>query len=506
MTELETRDIEFRLEDTEERTVTGLAVPYGQIADIGGQYQERFAPGAIDSVEGVKLFWNHSDIIGHVVEGRDTEAGYEIKAKVASTSLGNDVLELMRSGSVDKFSVGFIPVEQTREGDLVTRTKIMLKEVSAVPFPAFSKASITQVREEQETAPEEPLSIETESELENNIELDVRQIQDEVAELRRVVESAAPAELEAPAMIHRSAGEALKAIAHGDELALRAYTGGTTADAIMKDGWVGDLTRLVDEAAILRGVFGSAALPNEGNFIEYGVLDANTMDVDVQAAEGDDLAFGKVSVKTETAPVKTLGGWTQLTRQEIERSSTNILDLSLRAQAIQVGKALNTLTRAAYVTAHAAQVTAGNTVSVPASFDYADWIAAITDASLKFQNIGLGISALIVDPATFKALAGMQGADGRPVLLITGQGINNVGTLDLNGLAGNIANVTVVLDPALDGEVAFVNSAAMTVYGSPVVRLQDENIINLSKDFSVYTYAAIANEVPAAIVPVVFTA
>lgn len=506
MTELETRDVEFRVDSAEERTVTGLAVPYDQVADIGGQYQERFAPGAIDGIDGVKLFWNHEEIIGHVTEGRETEAGYEITAKVAATSLGNDVLELMRSGSVDKFSVGFIPVEQTREGNLVTRTKVALKEVSAVVFPAFSQASITQVREEQETATDEPQPIETESELENNIELDVRQIQDEVAELRRVVESSAPVALEAPATIHRSAGEALKAIAHGDEMALRAYTGGTTADAIMKDGWVGDLTRLVDEAAILRGVFGSAALPSEGNFIEYGVLDANTMDVDVQAEEGDDLAFGKVSVKTETAPVKTLGGWTQLTRQEIERSSTNILDLSLRAQAMQVGKALNTLTRAAYVTAHAAQVTATNTVSVPASFDYADWIAAITDASLKFQTLGLGISALIVDTATFKALAGMQGADGRPVLLVTGQGVNNVGSLNVTGLAGNIANVTVILDPALDGEVAFVNSAALTVYGSPVVRLQDENIINLSKDFSVYTYAAIANEVPGAIVPVVFTA
>jgi len=101
MTELETRDVEFRVDNAEERTVTGLAVPYDQIADIAGQYQERFAPGAIDGIDGVKLFWNHEDIIGHVVEGRETSAGYEITAKVAATSLGNDVLELMRSGSVD---------------------------------------------------------------------------------------------------------------------------------------------------------------------------------------------------------------------------------------------------------------------------------------------------------------------------------------------------------------------------------------------------------------------
>jgi len=503
--DIETRDIELRLDAVEERTITGIAVPFNQDTNIGGSYIERFAPGSIEDITDVKLFYGHETPIGVVTAGRDTDEGFEITAKVSDTSLGNDVLTLMRDGALNKFSVGFVPVEQTRDGQTITRTKVSLKEVSVVPFPAFAGANITEIREEaEEPLIETPTPTEMESELENNIELDVRQIQDEVAELRRVVESAAPVELEAPATIHRSAGEALKAIAHGDEMALRAYTGGTTADAIMMNGWVGDLTRLVDEAAILRGVFGAAALPSEGNFIEYGVLESNTMDVEIQADEGDDLAFGKVSVKTETAPVKTLGGWTQLTRQEIERSSTNILDLSLRAQAMQVGKALNTLTRAAYVTAHAAQVTAGNTVIVPVTYDYADWIAAITDASLKFQTLGLGISALVVDTATFKGLAGMQGADGRPVLLVTGQGVNNVGSLNVTGLAGNIANVTVILDPALDGEVAFVNTAALTVYGSPVVRLQDENIINLSKDFSVYTYAAIANEVPGAIVPVIF--
>ena len=51
-------------------------------------------------------------------------------------------------------------------------------------------------------------------------------------------------------------------------------------------------------------------------------------------------------------------------------------------------------------------------------------------------------------------------------------------------------------------ESAFVNSNAIRFYTSPIVRLQDENIINLSKDFSVYTYAAIADEIPAAVVPV----
>jgi hypothetical protein len=88
-------------------------------------------------------------------------------------------------------------------------------------------------------------------------------------------------------------------------------------------------------------------------------------------------------------------------------------------------------------------------------------------------------------------------------MLVTGAGNNNVGTINVAGLAGSLANIPVVLDPGLMGGVAFVNSNAIRVYGSPVVRLQHENIINLSKDFSLYTYAAVAVEIPGGIIPVV---
>jgi hypothetical protein len=88
--------------------------------------------------------------------------------------------------------------------------------------------------------------------------------------------------------------------------------------------------------------------------------------------------------------------------------------------------------------------------------------------------------------------------------LVTGAGSNNVGSINVTGLGGSLASVTVVVDPKLSaGDVAFVNRSAIREYTSPVVRLQDENIINLSKDFSVYMYSAVATEIPAGIVAVV---
>ena len=135
---------------------------------------------------------------------------------------------------------------------------------------------------------------------------------------------------------------------------------------------------------------------------------------------------------------------------------------------------------------------------------YGDWLEVMVDAADKFNTIGLPMSALVVDKDTFIDLAKVQGSDGRPVLLVDGNGVNNIGTLNPIGLTGALAGLRVVCDTGLDaGEAAFVNNTALRLYASSVARLQDENVINLSKDFSVYMYAAIAHETPAAIVPIV---
>jgi HK97 family phage prohead protease len=513
MPNLEIRELDIRAVNSEERTITGIAVPYGEVANIG-LYQERFAPNSVTLAETTQLFWRHEEPIGLIKSGRETKDGYEITAYISDTPRGNEAYTLVRDGVINKFSVGFQPVEEKIDAnDVKVRTKVLVREVSLVPMPAYDGANVLSVREDSGTTDEVPMELPKNQE-ENEMDSNETTIaaQDLVNEVRESVETlsrevqvlkSATTTASVESVDKRSAGEVLKAIAKNDENTIRAYTGGTTADAVVMNGWVGDLTRIVDEAAVLRSVFATGALPGEGNYVEYAQLKSNTMDIDVQAAEGDDLVFGKIEQELKTAPVKTLGGYTTLSRQEIERSSINILDASLRAQAIQVGKALNAQFRTAYLAAHAAQVTADNTVVVPANGTYTDWLNAIVDASVKFQNQGLSLDALVVDAATFKKLVALEGSDGRPVMLVTGNGTNNVGSINVAGLGGSVASVAVVVDPSLTGGVAFINRNAIRQFNSPVVRLQDENIINLSKDFSVYLYSAIADEIPSAIVPVV---
>ena len=91
MSEMITREFQARLDTLEERTIVGLAVPYGQEIELMGNMRERFEPGAIDGIEDVKLFYGHEEPIGKVIEGRDTPEGYEIVAKISDTPRGNRV-------------------------------------------------------------------------------------------------------------------------------------------------------------------------------------------------------------------------------------------------------------------------------------------------------------------------------------------------------------------------------------------------------------------------------
>lgn len=507
MSDLEIREFEVRLADgDEDRTVTGIAVPWDDEINIYG-YRERFAKGAVKHTDNTLLMYGHSEPIGRITAYRDTNEGHEITAKISATTRGDEVYTLLRDGVLTKFSVGFRPVADRDDDGVIVREEVDLREVSIVPIPAYDKANIANVRSETsaaETQEERTVMTDTVPAAE------VVELRGELEEFRREIQDALEREPEEPAIDTRSAGAILQALARGDEdtvrryndMMERAYTGGTTADTITHDAWVGDLTRLVDEASTLRSLFSTGTLPAKGMSIEFGVLDANTTQVTEQANEGDDLAYGKVSVTNDTAPVKTFGGYTQLTRQEIERSSIAILDHNMRALGLAAGKRRNSSFLSHYNTEAAAQVTAENVVEIPATPDYVDYVGAIIDGAEIYESLGLALDAYVVSKDEFKTLAGLTATDGRPLMTVSGTGANVVGTLNPKAITGNLAGVPVVYAPGVTVS-AFVNRLAIRDYTSPIVRLQDDNIINLSRDFSLYFYSALASEIPAGIVPVV---
>lgn len=500
MTEMETRSFEVRL-DAETREVSGIAVPYGQTADIG-TYQEQFVPGAIRSVEDVKLFWQHSEPIGKIIDGRDTEAGFEIRASISSTPRGDEAYTLLKDGVINKFSVGFMPLEQTRDGSLVTRTLVDLKEVSLVSFPAFAGASVSEVRQEETTVAEVVAdSIRTkETNMSENMELDVRAVQDEVAEIRRELELVkTPAISVSTEGKFRSQGEYAKALVSGDSDAIDLFRAATSADAALRPAFVGFVNNLINSGRPTLNAFAINALPATGLTIEYAKVNTNTVAIGKQSTENTALSEGAVALSTVSVSVNTYGGFTKISKQAIERSTVNYLDVAFQAMSLAYAKKMNT----EFIAVLAALTWTGKTFDLSA-LTAAAVMGGIADGAAYIYNAtGLSPEFIVAGVTAYKRLVSIVDTVGRPVVQQVGTGDNIIGVSNIPGLKGSILGLPIVVDPALDAKTAYLaSSQALTTYesaGTPT-RLTVSDVTTLTDTYSVYGYAAFAVPFEGAIV------
>jgi HK97 family phage prohead protease len=164
MTTLLRHDFATELEVRSEgdgRTVFGIAVPFNEPVDIRDwfdEYTEVFAEGSFAKTiaergDKVKFLWQHDRgaPIGRATTLREDTEGLYAEFRVSKTQQGDEVLELVRDGALDSFSIGFMPVQDltvAKDGKVtVTRTEVSLREVSAVTFPAYESALMSGVRE-----------------------------------------------------------------------------------------------------------------------------------------------------------------------------------------------------------------------------------------------------------------------------------------------------------------------------------------------------------------------
>lgn len=487
--------------DTETREFSGLAVPYNTetaIDDWMGIYREQFAPGAVQDSDDALIFWQHREVVGKITAARDTPEGWAFDARISATARGDEAYTLLRDGVVTRLSVGFVPIEWTDavdEDGTIHRThnKVLVREVSLVPFPAYPDAAVTSVRAEQPAKePDMPPAADTLT------RADLTPVTDQLDELTRSVEllrteGHAPAE---HTDLFGSFGDYVKRTAAGDEIALRAYTGAVSGDAILKDAWVGNLVRILGGRQPVKNAFTTGALPSTGLKVEYAKLKSDTTQVTKQASEGADLAFGKVAIETATADVETYGGYSELTRQTIERSDVGILDTTFTALAIKYATAIETKVRAVLNAAFDA-VGAGalQSVTLPTTGDDdIKWISALIDVAQKFDDNERTLAGLFVSKPVFLTLAAIAGKDRFMQVAGGPAGQNAAGTINVPQLGGSLANIPVRILPGwtTGNKVLAYDPFAIKTLESPgaPLRLQDENIVNLSKAFSVYGYAS----------------
>ena len=503
MSEMITREFQARLVETEERTIIGLAVPYGQEIELTGNLKERFEAGSIDGVEDVKLFYGHEEPIGKVTEGRDTPEGYEIVAKISDTPRGNEVYTLLKDDVLNRFSVGFFPVVDRKEGQTIVRELVDLKEVSVVPFPAFEGAKITEVRSEAEPQAEQAdeTPIETESEtMSENIELDVRSVQDEVAELRRVIEAGKAVEIAAPATHKfRSQGEFAKALLAGDEDAKAlARAASTSADAAVLPPFVGYLDTLINTNRPTLSAFNRGALPASGLAVEYIQIDNNTLAIDRQNPENEALAFGNLSFEVMSADVKTYGGYTSFSRQYVERATIDTLNQVFQGLTIAYANFTNNVV----IDLLQSLSYAGKTFD--AHTDASTVAKGIAEGSAYiFNATGLRPEFIVAGVGAYVNLVSIGATDGRLSFSANNDGANTIGSSNIPGLSGTLFGLPIIVDPQFgEFDALLCNSAAVTSWesaGAPV-RLTQGDVTTLEDSVSVYGYMAVAAQRQGALV------
>lgn len=508
------------------REFTGIAVPWDTPISLWG-FREQFAPGSIETGESVLVCWRHDDPIGRVTVSEDTDEGWQIDGSISDTARGQEAATLLLDGVISKLSIRFEPLEwtETKQDDgtsLITYTRARVDEVSLVPIPAYETASISSVRHRPSTPSKEATTMPQSTEPQVTT-AELNEVRSGLDELTRRVElipghtgddQADPgAQLRAAA---GSFGEFVAKVIAGDEAATRAYAGVVLDDVFIDStdsSWVGRVRKLIEARTPLTDFFNHTKdLPPKGNTVEYGELELSTLQVDKQAAEGDPLSYGKVSIQSgNSAPVITLGGWTDMSRQAIERSPYSVVDLAFRGFAIAYATRLEQMTRTLLSDTYAARVALGGSSVIDfaaldadttlESDDLIDLLIAIAE---RYQDSPYSADGLLVASDVFKRFAHVP--EDRKALQITAAPTDKVGTLTISSAEANLSNLKVSMWPgAAAGSAAVVDRQALRVQESPGApfRLQDGDITNLTQQFSVYGYAAAYSELPEGIVPVV---
>lgn len=491
---LQVREVQLRAGEAP-MEVLGIAVPWGQTINLGFG-RERFERDAVVVEGDVALFSGHDHRagglpIGRIVEARSTDKGLEIRALISDTPKGREVHQLLRDGVLTKFSIGFEPLDyRVEDEDVLVHTRAVLKEVSVVPFPAYDGASVSEVRSATPEATERQDVVETTDNTE------VAELRDQLSDLERklaVITEQGAGMQAAMAPQFRSGGELLKALASNDDKAraeLRDF--GTSVEAdITRPGWISKPLKLVQEKRRVVNLFSTAPLPATGNSVEYPFVKTTTGTVGKQTAEGDALAYMEVALDTGTSPVATYGGYSSVSRQAIERSDLAYLDAVLRYQALQYAKS----TEAAARTAFLAMTGTADTFPKLSLAKAKDWIDLIVDAAGTIEDASLGLEAdfVYVSRDVFKAIAGLMDGNDRPVFALREGSANTIGSANLVKAGANVGGLPVVCDPkAGAGTLRIASAEAFSTLesGGAPFRLQDESIVNLTKDFSLYGYLA----------------
>lgn len=505
---IEQRSATITASNLDERTLTARAVPYNEATCLHENVWERFEPDALEeSPLGIKLRFEHDTTIGTITRFENRSDGAYITAKISDTAAGRDAYTLLKDGALTSVSIGFrsnpdtMEIIQTRDRTDVIHHRAELLEVSLVTFPAYANAIVTNVRS-LTTQEEREKPMETTDQL-----ADIRAALDEHTRRFDAITDQIGANEPSPTIGYRSFGDYVKAVTADTEAARRSYEGATSTDlgAVDKPAWLNrTLTQMIEKQRITHLFRHAYDLPPHGMSIEFPMFGEDSLTVSKQDKQGADLPFGKITLSTGTAPIITYGGGTEVSRQIIDRSSSLYLDTTFTRMALHYAKTIEQATQALLNASIKTRLNDSDITIAKANVEATtvdDWIDTILAAAEYYDGKDFPLTGLVVNSKTFKHLAKL---DQAPKALKFSETTDRTqGEITVSTLSGSIASLPVTMAP-IEHTAAFYTTSALEIHESPgaPLRLQDENIVNLSQNFAVYGYAAHYAPDLSALVPV----
>ena len=446
--------------DNPTRTITGVAVPYGETAIVSDGTAVQILKGALP-VEGKapKLFMYHdsSQPVGLVTERVDTEEGMMFAARISATAAGDEALTLALDGVLDSVSVGINPTRFSydEEGTMIVTAAEWL-ELSLVPIPAFAGAVIENVLASAQEPDTEP----TPTEVEETETVDA--VQPEA-----VVEAATPT-APIPAQPKRqfslpSAGEFMAAYHIGGDtfaninrgVAEFAQQNRTALQAAAGDVLTTDtpgllpvpvLGPLVQDLNFLRPCIeavGARAYPDGGTqktFIRPTIT--THTNTGVQSSELAPVAARTMVIAANSITKSTIAGQVTLSVQDIDFTSPAAMQLIL-----------NDLMGEAMIESD--NFCADNLLT--AAISSGVWDGTVTDLLKSVYDAANDISSgrnwlpthMFVSVDVWSQLGQLIGTDGRPVFPLIANGLSGMNALGAASAAtwnGNPLGLQLVVD------------------------------------------------------------
>lgn len=150
MPNLEVKNFNFEVKATENNTFEGYAAVFRNV----DSYRDVIEPGAftktIQESKRVKILWQHDpyNVIGKPTHMEEDNHGLFVKGQISETSLGRDVVQLLKDGVIDELSIGFNTIKDEWDNEKNVRRikEVKLWEFSPVTFAANDQALITDAK------------------------------------------------------------------------------------------------------------------------------------------------------------------------------------------------------------------------------------------------------------------------------------------------------------------------------------------------------------------------